>query len=219
MQQNLKLHIKSRINFLEKRIQRFEQTPSFLDMPRATKSSKTTGKATAEVAKKRPTKRTKSSEISSKIEEASTEVVLETPKSEEISEAVPETTKEGPPEKKKKSNAVLNAEFQARVAEASRSKEPWKFLIHRKAQPEWIPYDPQNFRKSVEPGENQQLVKLVSWNVNGLRALVKKKGKGGESTKQLLHLDLIENREDPDVICLQETKLQVLYLCTLKECN
>ena len=39
--------------------------------------------------------------------------------------------------------------------------------------------------------------KLVSWNVNGLRACVSK-GCFEEFMK----------REDPDVICLQETKLQ-----------
>ena len=39
-------------------------------------------------------------------------------------------------------------------------------------------------------------MKLVSWNVNGLRAAL---GKG--------FLDYVAG-EDPDVICLQETKLQ-----------
>ena len=39
-------------------------------------------------------------------------------------------------------------------------------------------------------------MKLVSWNVNGLRAAL---GKG--------FLDYVAG-EDPDVLCLQETKLQ-----------
>ena len=39
-------------------------------------------------------------------------------------------------------------------------------------------------------------MKLVSWNVNGLRACL---GKG--------FLDYVKE-EDPDILCLQETKLQ-----------
>eukprot|EP00897_Mesotaenium_endlicherianum_P001628 jgi/Mesen1/1493/ME000132S00438 len=62
------------------------------------------------------------------------------------------------------------------------------------------------------PGEEERKAskKIVSWNVNGLRALLKGKGQvaaaAGEVEAHLLHV--LAQREDPDVICLQETKLQ-----------
>ena len=42
----------------------------------------------------------------------------------------------------------------------------------------------------------RELMKLISWNVNGLRACM---GKG--------FMEVLE-KESPDVICLQETKMQ-----------
>ena len=46
----------------------------------------------------------------------------------------------------------------------------------------------------TKDGDRQWNFKVVSWNVDGLRAWIKKGG-----------LDLFRH-EDPDVICLQETK-------------
>lgn len=56
------------------------------------------------------------------------------------------------------------------------------------------------------PPDGMKTTKLLSWNVNGLRALLKIKG--------LASLAL----EDFDVLCLQETKLQVadVYMASFK---
>ena len=48
-------------------------------------------------------------------------------------------------------------------------------------------------------------MKLVSWNVNGLRSCLTKG-----------FLEYVKN-EDPDVICLQETKLQPVFLLRREE--
>ena len=49
------------------------------------------------------------------------------------------------------------------------------------------------FRLIVRIGERE--MKLISWNVNGIRAAVKKG-----------FLDFL-NKESPDILCLQETKV------------
>lgn len=51
--------------------------------------------------------------------------------------------------------------------------------------------------------KDTKFLKLMSWNVNGLRALLKLEG---FSALQLAQ------REDFDVLCLQETKLQASIL-------
>ena len=57
-------------------------------------------------------------------------------------------------------------------------------------------YDPEQMRKPAYAGKQ---LKVLSWNVAGLRALLKK----GTS-----ELDLLVTEEQPDVVCLQEHKLQ-----------
>ncbi|XP_024981064.1 DNA-(apurinic or apyrimidinic site) lyase, chloroplastic isoform X1 [Cynara cardunculus var. scolymus] len=76
--------------------------------------------------------------------------------------------------------------------------EPWTILAHKKPQKEWIPYNPRTMRPPAL-GSDVKHVKLMSWNVNGLRALLKLE------TFSALQL---AQREDFDVLCLQETKLQ-----------
>ncbi|XP_024186600.1 DNA-(apurinic or apyrimidinic site) endonuclease, chloroplastic isoform X1 [Rosa chinensis] len=76
--------------------------------------------------------------------------------------------------------------------------EPWTVLAHKKPQKDWIPYNPKTMRPSQLTRETK-FMKLMSWNVNGLRALLKLEGFSA--------LQLAE-REDFDVLCLQETKLQ-----------
>ncbi|WOH02553.1 hypothetical protein DCAR_0521942 [Daucus carota subsp. sativus] len=78
--------------------------------------------------------------------------------------------------------------------------EPWTVLAHKKPQKGWIPYNPRTMRKPRLTADTKH-VKLMSWNVNGLRALLKLEG---FSALQLAQ------REDFDVLCLQETKLQAL---------
>lgn len=74
--------------------------------------------------------------------------------------------------------------------------EPWTVLAHKKPQQGWIPYNPKIMRPTPLSKETKS-VKILSWNVNGLRALLK-----GFSAVELAE------REDFDILCLQETKLQ-----------
>ncbi|KAK1396272.1 DNA-(apurinic or apyrimidinic site) endonuclease [Heracleum sosnowskyi] len=76
--------------------------------------------------------------------------------------------------------------------------EPWTVLTHKKPQKGWISYNPRTMRKPPLTADTKH-VKIMSWNVNGLRALLKLEG---FSALQLAQ------REDFDVLCLQETKLQ-----------
>lgn len=50
--------------------------------------------------------------------------------------------------------------------------EPWTVLAHKKPQKEWIPYNPKTMRPPPLAHDIKH-VKLMSWNVNGLRALLK----------------------------------------------
>ncbi|RWR74706.1 DNA-apurinic or apyrimidinic site lyase, chloroplastic isoform X1 [Cinnamomum micranthum f. kanehirae] len=81
---------------------------------------------------------------------------------------------------------------------AANSNEPWTMLSHKKPQPGWVPYNPRTMRPPP-PADGTKLMKLMSWNVNGLRALLKLEGFSA--------LELAK-RENFDVLCLQETKLQ-----------
>uniref|UniRef100_A0A2P2IKQ4 DNA-(apurinic or apyrimidinic site) endonuclease n=2 Tax=Rhizophora mucronata TaxID=61149 RepID=A0A2P2IKQ4_RHIMU len=76
--------------------------------------------------------------------------------------------------------------------------EPWTFLAHKKPQKGWIPYNPRIMRP-LPPAGDTKFVKLMSWNVNGLRALLNSKGFSAPELAQ---------KENFDVLCLQETKLQ-----------
>lgn len=92
--------------------------------------------------------------------------------------------------------------------------EPWTVLAHKKPQKDWIPYNPKTMRLP-ELTRDTKFMKLMSWNVNGLRALLKLEG---FSALQLAQ------REDFDVLCLQETKLQacifvVIFFLRLNKCS
>jgi exodeoxyribonuclease III len=77
--------------------------------------------------------------------------------------------------------------------------KPWTILTHKKPKPEWIAYNPINMRPPPLSRDKENFIKLLSWNVNGLRALMKSKGFSAIQLAQ---------REDFDVLCLQETKIQ-----------
>ncbi|XP_078182822.1 apurinic endonuclease-redox protein isoform X1 [Carex rostrata] len=77
--------------------------------------------------------------------------------------------------------------------------EPWTIVAHKKPRPEWIAYNPRSMRPPPLCRDSEKFIKLLSWNVNGLRALVKSKGFSAIQLAQ---------REDFDVLCLQETKIQ-----------
>ncbi|TYI89908.1 hypothetical protein E1A91_D03G086800v1 [Gossypium mustelinum] len=85
--------------------------------------------------------------------------------------------------------------------------EPWTILAHKKPQKGWIAYNPRTMRRSLLT-ENTKFVKILSWNVNGLRALLKLEGFSAmELAKQ----------ENFDVLCLQETKLQEKDVESIKQ--
>lgn len=78
------------------------------------------------------------------------------------------------------------------------SDEPWTLLAHKKPQAGWVPYNPRTMRPPPLT-RDENFVKLMSWNVNGLRALLK--------LESFSALQLAQS-EDFDVLCLQETKIQ-----------
>jgi exodeoxyribonuclease-3 len=77
--------------------------------------------------------------------------------------------------------------------------EPWTVLAHKKPQKDWKAYNPKTMRPPPLP-EGTKCVKVMTWNVNGLRGLLK-----FESFSALQ----LAQRENFDILCLQETKLQV----------
>ncbi|CAL5207609.1 unnamed protein product [Lathyrus oleraceus] len=85
--------------------------------------------------------------------------------------------------------------------------ETWAVLAHKKPQKDWIAYNPRTMRPPPL-SRDTKFVKLLSWNVNGLRALLKLEG---FSALQLAQ------REDFDVLCLQETKLQEKDIKEIKQ--
>ncbi|KAK2985521.1 hypothetical protein RJ640_015846 [Escallonia rubra] len=95
-----------------------------------------------------------------------------------------------------RSAEIVSADY--RVDPAKNEVEPWTILAHKKPQKGWIPYNPRTMRPPPLTRDTNY-VKLMSWNVNGLRALLKLEGFSALQIAQ---------REDFDVLCLQETKLQ-----------
>ncbi|CAG7908384.1 unnamed protein product [Brassica rapa] len=85
------------------------------------------------------------------------------------------------------------------VISSSNQREPWTVLAHKKPEKDWKAYNPKTMRPPSVP-EGTKSVKIMTWNVNGLRALLKL-----ESFSALQ----LAQREDFDVLCLQETKIQV----------
>ncbi|KAJ3669226.1 hypothetical protein LUZ60_011176 [Juncus effusus] len=78
-------------------------------------------------------------------------------------------------------------------------KEPWTVLTHKKPNPDWIAYNPRSMRPPPLSRADCKFVKFLSWNVNGLRPLLK--------SKTFSPIEFAQ-REDFDVLCLQETKIQ-----------
>ena len=101
--------------------------------------------------------------------------------------------------KKGSGSLIVSEDTETKVDISEHQVEPWTVLAHKKPQKDWIAYNPKVMR---EPPLSRDIkhVKLMSWNVNGLRALLK--------LESFSALELAE-REDFDVLCLQETKLQV----------
>ncbi|XP_050228664.1 DNA-(apurinic or apyrimidinic site) endonuclease, chloroplastic isoform X2 [Mercurialis annua] len=85
--------------------------------------------------------------------------------------------------------------------------EPWTILAHKKPQKTWISYNPRTMRPPPL-AEDTKSVKLMSWNVNGLRALLKLEGFSAVE---------LAKRENFDVLCFQETKLQEKDVESIKQ--
>ncbi|CAA7057184.1 unnamed protein product [Microthlaspi erraticum] len=85
------------------------------------------------------------------------------------------------------------------IISSSSQSEPWTVLVHKKPEKDWKAYDPKTMRPPPLP-EGTKSVKIMTWNVNGLRALLK--------LENFSALQLAQ-RENFDVLCLQETKIQV----------
>lgn len=137
-------------------------------------------------------RRLKQSEPESKIVKATTKKKLIV-KSDEVSDFKPSRTK------RKVSSDVVSIVAQSdEISTTTVQAETWTVLAHKKPQKDWIAYNPRTMRPPPL-SRDTNFVKLLSWNVNGLRALLKLEG---FSALQLAQ------REDFDVLCLQETKLQ-----------
>ncbi|CAM6101677.1 unnamed protein product [Calypogeia fissa] len=104
----------------------------------------------------------------------------------------------------KKGKVKLDEEELVETKITVSTTEPWTMLVHKKPQPDWIVYNPSTMRPAPSPSGTKTM-KLISWNVNGLRALMKDKDKKAQEGLLLTKLAM---EEDFDVLCLQETKLQ-----------
>ncbi|KAH7654908.1 exodeoxyribonuclease III protein [Dioscorea alata] len=91
-----------------------------------------------------------------------------------------------------------NALVVDQVDPSANSSEPWTVFAHKKPQKGWVAYNPKTMRPPPLSSDTKSM-KVLSWNVNGLRALLKL-----ESFSALQ----LAQREDFDVLCLQETKIQ-----------
>lgn len=107
----------------------------------------------------------------------------------------------------KEALVVQGAAAKAGIGLAVDQAEPWTVLVHKKPQPEWIPYNPKIMRPPPLSKDTRAL-KILSWNVNGLKALVKSRG---------FSVHELAQREDFDVLCLQETKMQDKDVEVIKE--
>uniref|UniRef100_A0A0D3CS59 Endonuclease/exonuclease/phosphatase domain-containing protein n=2 Tax=Brassica oleracea TaxID=3712 RepID=A0A0D3CS59_BRAOL len=101
----------------------------------------------------------------------------------------------------KKLNAKVSskASEQKSLAKTGKQKlrEPWTILAHKKPEEDWKAYNPTTMRPPPLP-EGTKSVKIMTWNVNGLRALLKL-----ESFSPLQ----LAQRENFDVLCFQKAKI------------
>ncbi|KAH6828701.1 apurinic endonuclease-redox protein [Perilla frutescens var. hirtella] len=121
-----------------------------------------------------------------------------TPEQELIVESVELEGKKSTQVKKKVSSRITTTNAKASVSVNLSVDEPWTVLTHKKPQKGWTGYNPKTMRPPPIAADTPH-IKLLSWNVNGLRALLK--------LESFSALQLAE-RENFDVLCLQETKIQ-----------
>ncbi|KAL6540672.1 hypothetical protein OROMI_024555 [Orobanche minor] len=109
--------------------------------------------------------------------------------------------------KNKVSSRTTTTKTRAR-ARVDALNEPWTVLTHKKPQKGWTAYNPRSMRPPPISDDTPH-TKIMSWNVNGLRALLKL-----ESFSALQ----LAQRENFDVLCLQETKLQEKDVDAIRQC-
>ncbi|RLN24144.1 DNA-(apurinic or apyrimidinic site) lyase, chloroplastic-like [Panicum miliaceum] len=80
------------------------------------------------------------------------------------------------------------------------NSEPWTVLVHKKPQAGWIPYNPKTMRPPPL-SKDTRVLKILSWNVNGLKALLKSRG---FSLQQLAER---EDFDEKDVEVIKDTLL------------
>ena len=81
-------------------------------------------------------------------------------------------------QKKRKVSSDVDSKDVGSVNGASlpaNQSEPWTIFAHKKPQKGWIAYNPKTMRPPPPTGSTK-FVKVLSWNVNGLRALLKLEG-------------------------------------------
>ncbi|KAH9545782.1 hypothetical protein CY35_12G064700 [Sphagnum magellanicum] len=122
----------------------------------------------------------------------------------DLAEYTADADEVGDPPSKRKRRESLPKRILSALTETNGENYPWTVLVHRKPQPHWVAYNPALMRPSP-PATSDNTMKLLSWNVNGLRALLKEKGVEHAEGSLIARLAL---REDFDILCLQETKLQ-----------
>jgi exodeoxyribonuclease III len=93
-------------------------------------------------------------------------------------------------------NSVTNVKLSKTLVQKETLIEPWTVLVHKKPQPGWIPYNPKSLRPQPL-SKDTKAMKILSWNVNGLKALLKSRG---------FSVQELTKREGFDVLCLPETK-------------
>ncbi|XP_015581428.2 DNA-(apurinic or apyrimidinic site) endonuclease, chloroplastic isoform X2 [Ricinus communis] len=134
-------------------------------------------------------------------------------KDETVNDAQIVTTKEKLSIKKNKFSVRTSSQTRIKLSSPDNlviepHAEPWTILAHKKPQKSWIAYNPRTMRPPPL-AEDTKFVKLMSWNVNGLRALLKLEGFSAVELAQ---------RENFDVLCFQETKLQEKDVESIKQC-
>ncbi|XVF41339.1 hypothetical protein PTKIN_Ptkin01aG0272200 [Pterospermum kingtungense] len=112
-----------------------------------------------------------------------------------------------PSQTKRKASSDVDSKDVSAENGPMNQNEPWTIFAHKKPQKGWIAYNPRTMRHPPPTG-NTGFIKVLSWNVNGLRALLKLEGFSALE---------IAKRENFDVLCLQETKLQA-NVESIKQC-
>ncbi|KAL1554670.1 hypothetical protein AAHA92_15209 [Salvia divinorum] len=116
-------------------------------------------------------------------------------------ELVVESTELGGKKSTQVKKKVSSRITKANVADYPCVDEPWTVLTHKKPQKGWTGYNPKTMRPPPIAADTLHM-KLLSWNVNGLRALLKMENFSA------LELSKREDFDEKDVNAIRETLLQ-----------